>query len=156
MSEMLFMADSSRQMARAVRYVGFWRRTLAFLLDTMIGILVLGIAVLLMYGRDYVDFYEEGRTFWFDLLFELILPAVATLLFWRFRGATPGKMLIGARIVDAKTLGRPSMARLVGRYFAYIISSFFMLGFLWIAVDARKQGWHDKLAGTVVVEEDID
>ena len=153
MNEVLFMADSS-QAAREVRYVGFWRRAVAFLLDAMIGILVLGIAVLVMYGRDYPDFYEAGRTLWFDILFELVLPTVVTLAFWRYRGATPGKILVSARIVDAKTFGPPSMARLAGRYFAYIVSSFFLLGFLWIAIDARKQGWHDKLAGTVVVEDE--
>ena len=47
------------------------------------------------------------------LLAALVLPAAATLLFWRLRGATPGKMLVSARIVDAKTFGRPSLLRLV-------------------------------------------
>jgi uncharacterized RDD family membrane protein YckC len=40
----------------------------------------------------------------------------------------------------------------VGRYFAYFVSTIpFCLGFLWVAFDKRKQGWHDKLAHTVVV-----
>jgi uncharacterized RDD family membrane protein YckC len=41
---------------------------------------------------------------------------------------------------------------LIGRFFAYFVSIFpACLGFLWIAFDRRKQGWHDKIAGTVVV-----
>ena len=58
-------------------------------------------------------------------------------------------------IVDAQS-GRPaSTGRLVARYFAYIASSLpLFLGFAWIAIDRRKQGWHDKIAGTVVVYED--
>jgi len=41
---------------------------------------------------------------------------------------------------------------MIGRYFAYFISTIpLCLGFLWITFDRKKQGWHDKLAGTVVV-----
>ena len=65
-------------------------------------------------------------------------------------------MLISARIVDANTFGTPSTGKLVGRYFAYIVSCIFMLGFIWIAFDKRKQGWHDKLAGTVVIQDEDD
>jgi uncharacterized RDD family membrane protein YckC len=62
-----------------------------------------------------------------------------------------------ARIVDANTYGPPSTGKLVGRYFAYLASIIpLFLGFLWIAFDKRKQGWHDKLAGTVVVHHEDD
>ena len=58
------------------------------------------------------------------------------------------------RIVDARRYSRPSAAKLVGRYFSYYLSLIpFGLGFLWIAFDARKQGWHDKLAWTAVILE---
>ena len=87
-----------------------------------------------------------------DLLLNWVLPAVAVVLFWVYRQATPGKIAIGARIVDARTGGRPSTGQLIGRYFAYYVSMLpLMLGFIWVAFDARKQGWHDKLANTVVV-----
>jgi len=83
------------------------------------------------------------------------VPAAATVLFWRFYGATPGKIAIGARIVDARSGGAPSTGRLVGRYFAYLISAVpLFLGFVWIAIDRRKQGWHDKIAGTLVIYDD--
>ncbi len=87
-----------------------------------------------------------------DFLLNWVLPAVAVVLFWVYRQATPGKIAIGARIVDARTGGRPSTGQLIGRYFAYYVSMLpLMLGFIWVAFDARKQGWHDKLANTVVV-----
>jgi uncharacterized RDD family membrane protein YckC len=61
-------------------------------------------------------------------------------------------MLVNAKIVTAEALAQPSTARLIGRFFAYFVSIFpFCFGFLWIAFDRRKQGWHDKLAGTVVI-----
>jgi uncharacterized RDD family membrane protein YckC len=86
-----------------------------------------------------------------DIKIQIAL-VVVTILLWKFRGATPGKMLIKARIVNAATLGKPSAGQLTGRFFAYAVSFFpACLGFLWIAFDKRKQGWHDKLAGTVVI-----
>ena len=76
-----------------------------------------------------------------------------TLSFWYFFQATPGKMAVKTKIVDAKTGEPPHMGQYIGRYFAYILSALACgLGFLWIAWDSRKQGWHDKLAGTVVIQ----
>jgi uncharacterized RDD family membrane protein YckC len=138
------------------RYVGFWKRLLAFFIDTLILIVVFVTIAIAIYGRRYVQLASQGQTLLFDVLVQFVLPAVAAILFWRYRGATPGKMLVSARIVDAATLGAPSTGKLIGRYFAYIVSSIFMLGFIWIAFDRRKQGWHDKLAGTVVIQEDDD
>ena len=57
------------------------------------------------------------------------------------------------QIVDAKTHQKPGVMQSVVRYFAYIVS--FMplyLGFIWIYFDKRKQGFHDKIAGTVVIK----
>ena len=142
--------------AREPRYVGFWKRVLAFFIDTVILGTVILIAAVAVYGRRYVQLSGEGKTLAFDVVVQGVLPALAAILFWRFRGATPGKMLIGARIVDAETLGKPSNGQLVGRNFAYIVSCIFMLGFIWIAFDKRKQGWHDKLAGTVVISDEDD
>ena len=138
------------------RYVGFWKRLLAFFIDTLILVTVFVTIAIAIYCRRYVQLASQGQTLLFDVLVQFVLPAVAAILFWRYRGATPGKMLVSARIVDAATLGAPSTGKLIGRYFAYIVSSIFMLGFIWIAFDKRKQGWHDKLAGTVVIQEDDD
>ena len=80
------------------------------------------------------------------------LPAIAIVLFWIYRQATPGKIAIAARIVDAETGGKPSTRQLVIRYLGYYVSMLPLLaGIVWVAFDPRKQGWHDKLAGTVVV-----
>ncbi|HUP09342.1 MAG TPA: RDD family protein [Caldimonas sp.] len=133
-------------------YVGFWPRVVAAIVDT---ILVLCIAVPLvvwLYGWDEIMFGtgEGFRPTRFAI--DWLMPAAATLLFWYFRSATPGKLLIGARIVDAKTGGKPTTAQLVVRYLGYFVSTIpFCLGLLWVAFDARKQGFHDKLARTVVI-----
>lgn len=143
--------------SQAPRYVGFWKRVLAFLIDTLIVLTVIAAIAVAVYGREYVHLARQGQTVLFDMVVQILLPAVAAILFWRYRGATPGKMLLSARIVDAKTLGPTSTGKLVGRYFAYLVSMIpFFLGFLWIAFDKRKQGWHDKLAGTVVIYDEDD
>jgi hypothetical protein len=68
-------------------------------------------------------------------------------------GRTPGKMLLGLRVIQASGAPMtPGLAFL--RWVGYLISTLpFFLGFLWIALDRRKQGWHDKLALTVVVRD---
>ena len=81
-----------------------------------------------------------------------MLPAVAVVLFWVYRQATPGKIAIGARIVDAESGEKPGTWQCVVRYVGYYAAMLpLMVGILWVAFDPRKQGWHDKLAGTVVV-----
>jgi uncharacterized RDD family membrane protein YckC len=83
-----------------------------------------------------------------------VLPILATVLFWKYRAATPGKMILGLKIANAADLGPISTGQAVGRYFAYFVSTIvFGLGFLWVAFDAKKQGWHDKMAGTVVIRD---
>ena len=81
-----------------------------------------------------------------------MLPLVLTVFFWRRYRGSPGKLLLGCRVVDARSGGTLSVGQAVLRWFAYIVSMLpLCLGFLWIAWDARKQGFHDKIAGTVVI-----
>jgi len=132
-------------------YVGFWQRLLAFLIDSMVVFVVYGPLVVMTFGTEY--FSLDVPRYW-DLVTGLVI-VVATLLFWRYEGATPGKIAIAAKIVDAETGKPPSTARLVVRLLAYIVSALpLYLGFLWVAFDRRKQGWHDKIAGTVVIPDD--
>jgi uncharacterized RDD family membrane protein YckC len=86
---------------------------------------------------------------------EAAAPALAVILFWSRYGATPGKLAVFAKIVDARTGGALSTGQCIARYFGYLISIIpLFLGFAWIAIDRRKQGWHDKIAGTLVVYDD--
>lgn len=132
-------------------YVGFWARAGASLLDTLLWLLVVTPLLWWIYGSELFD-TEAFRAGGWDVVISWLMPAIATILFWVYRSATPGKMAIGARVVDARTGARPSTLQLIGRYLGYYVSATPLgLGLLWIAWDARKQGWHDKLAGTVVV-----
>jgi len=143
--------------APPVHPAGFWIRLLAFIIDCALLCLIIYPILVSVYGLRYFTSLAliKGPV---DVLLRWVFPLIAVIAFWRWRQATPGKMLIRARIVDAETLGRPSTGQLIGRYFAYILSMLpLCLGFLWIAFDPKKQAWHDKLSGTlVVIEENRD
>jgi uncharacterized RDD family membrane protein YckC len=134
-----------------LEYAGFWRRVWASLIDTVL-LLVITFPVLAgIYGDAYWNSsrFIQGPA---DFLISWVWPAVAVIAFWAAGGATPGKMAIAARVVDAATGGKPSFGQLVIRYIGYFLASLPLgLGLLWVAWDSKKQGWHDKLAKTVVV-----
>lgn len=134
-----------------LEYVGFWPRVGAALIDTLLILMVTAPLITWVYGREYWSTARlvQGPA---DFLINWILPAIAVILFWVYRQATPGKMAIGARVVDATTGQAPSTWQLVIRYLGYYVSTIpLMLGLIWVAFDPRRQAWHDKLAGTVVV-----
>ena len=138
--------------ASEFEYAGFWIRVWAALIDTFLVVLITTPILGALYGWEYGWQASEAPFRPTEFLISWILPALAVILFWRYRAATPGKMVIGARIVDAKTGEAPSVAQLVGRYLAYFVSTTpLCLGLIWVGFDRRKQGWHDKLAGTVVI-----
>ena len=134
-----------------VEYAGFWIRLGAVLIDLMVMGVVLYIPSTVIYGSEYWVGDQFFYGFW-DLMFSYVLPLVGTIWFWlRFSG-TPGKMALKLKIVDAGTGNKLTFGQAIGRYFAYMLSAIpFFLGYIWVGFDKRKQGWHDKLAGTVVI-----
>jgi uncharacterized RDD family membrane protein YckC len=134
-----------------LEYVGFWPRVGAAAIDSLLIVFITLPLLTAVYGREYwqSEAWVRGPA---DVFINWVLPAVAVVLFWIYRQATPGKMAISARIVDAKTGARPTTGQLVVRYLGYYVAMIpLFAGIIWVAFDPRKQGWHDKLAGTVVV-----
>jgi uncharacterized RDD family membrane protein YckC len=149
------LSASEQAPQRRPEYIGFWKRLLATAIDFLIVFVIETPLLLAIYGREYLALSHAGYAGVWDFLIQAVLPAVAVILFWRRYGATPGKLAVGARIVDAASGGPPTTARFVLRYVAYFVSALpAFLGFVWIALDRRKQGWHDKIARTVVVADE--
>tara|TARA_B100001750_G_scaffold105908_1_gene83845 strand:- start:798 stop:1256 length:459 start_codon:yes stop_codon:yes gene_type:complete len=144
-------------MDNELKYVGFWKRFLATLLDVFLILLITLPFLFLIYGSDFVqDSAEDASNSSFDILVNYILPAFVTILLWKYFQATPGKMVFKATIVDKTTGGKPSLGQLIIRYLGYIVSMGPIgFGFIWIAFDKKKQGFHDKLANTVVVQPKV-
>ena len=136
-----------------LEYVGFWSRVGASLIDSVLICAIIWPILTMFYGESYwaSESLIQGPM---DFLLTWVLPAVAVIVFWVLKQATPGKMAVSAKIVDVKTGNAASTGQLIGRYLAYYLSLLPLgLGFIWVAFDDRKQGWHDKLAGTVVVRK---
>jgi uncharacterized RDD family membrane protein YckC len=141
------------QNVEPLEYAGFWVRVGASLIDTVLLLMVTMPLLIWIYGWDYFD---PARTGLFagtaDFLLSWLMPAIAIVAFWIYRSATPGKMMLSVKIVDAST-GQPLRpGQSILRYVGYFVATVpLCLGLVWVAFDPRKQGWHDKLAGTVVV-----
>ncbi len=145
-----------------LQYAGFWRRLLAFLLDSFLFSAVVAPLLVLSYGRDYFYWSSEQTGIFamyglIDFLLTTLLPLLLIIGFWVKLGATPGKLLLDCRVVDANTLQPLSWKKALLRCLAYVASALpLYLGFVWIAVDKRKQGLHDKLAKTLVLHQADD
>ena len=133
--------------------MGFWTRVGATLIDAFLLLLITVPILVSIYGWSYFDPDKTGILAGpADFLISWVLPAIAVVLFWLVKQATPGKLAVSARVVDAATGNPISVGQAIGRYIAYFVSMLPLgLGIFWVAFDSKKQGWHDKLAGTVVV-----
>lgn len=118
----------------------FGSRAAAYIIDGFIVSIISGIAIG-MTGR--------GESF-------AISALISFLFFWYFctrnDGQTPGKAMMRIKIV--KTNGEPmTSGDVILRLIGYWVSSVCLgLGFIWAAFDSKGQAWHDKMAGTYVVE----
>ena len=81
----------------------------------------------------------------------VLVTVVYFAIFWVWRGQTPGKMVMEIKVVRPDGSNVTPLIALL-RYLGYIVSAALLsIGFIWIAFDKQKQGFHDKIAGTFVV-----
>ena len=133
------------------KYAGFWIRVVASLIDTILLIGLTAIPITLIYGAEYWEGEQYFYGIW-DILINYLAPFILVTWFWVRFYATPGKMLLNLKVLDAETGEGLTVMQAIGRYFAYFVSIIpLFLGLFWVGFDKKKQGWHDKLAGTVVV-----
>lgn len=93
-----------------------------------------------------------GAAFAYQLQIQFAVFAAYSMIFWHFYAATPGKLLLGMRIVDEKTGERIGFFHSFFRIFAYIFSALpLMFGFFMIGMNRKKRGFHDWFAGTSVI-----
>jgi uncharacterized RDD family membrane protein YckC len=142
-----------------VQVYGMRRRISATLVDGLIiffltGIVSVLLSILIMIGSSYGD--NE------DLPFNLIFTGAGVLIsllyyvgFWAKSGSTIAKDVLGIQIIGTDG-SIPSVGKALLRYIGYIVSAVVLsLGFLWVAFDERRQGLHDKIAGTYVVDAGV-
>ncbi len=131
------------------RYAGFTRRGVAMGIDCVI------IATFLyLTWQAVLGFAGDGGLILYFYLacYSFGFPFAYFVYFHAAGGQTPGKMALGVRVV-AQTGAGAGAVRSVFRALGYSFSfAFFAAGFLWALFDRRGQAWHDKIAGTVVLE----
>jgi uncharacterized RDD family membrane protein YckC len=139
--------------AAGVVYGGFWVRTLAFIIDA-IAVGLLSSALAPLFGVGWV-FDQTTTQAQIDYAYSGLSTLVGLVYFiglWSWRGQTVGMMPFNMRVVSADTGERIDVMRGLLRYVGLVISFVVIfLGVIWVAFDARKQGWHDKIANTLVV-----
>ena len=114
-------------------------RIVAIIIDGIILGLIMG--VLFSFSRDVGGFLG------------FLVGLVYNWFFWTRRGGqTPGKQLMNLRVV--KEDGSPlTDTDAILRFIGYYINSFvLMIGWIWAFFDEKQQGWHDKIAKTLVVK----
>jgi len=141
--------------AHALEYAGFWRRFAAFIIDAVL--LSILTSVLFPLRGLGLSFWHFSTAWYFvplvaisNLISSLVTVAYQ-VIFWTWRGQTPGKMIMGIKILRGDGTGI-TLGYALLRFLGYIVCTMMLgTGFLWIAFDSRKQGIHDKIADTVVV-----
>jgi uncharacterized RDD family membrane protein YckC len=148
------------------KFAGFWRRLVAYTIDNIIiNIIFFTMFIIAMVAFVFSSISSEGGSWLTDIMeparmsFALLLTVASYLFlfiayftyFHGMNGRTPGKMLLGLQVISTEGT-RISFGIAFLRAVGYFVSAaVFHIGFIWAAFDRRKQGWHDKIAGTVVI-----
>lgn len=150
--------------APSLLYGGFWIRLAANVVDviivvaaaTFVGAIVGIVVETALFGltgeggsgpsSSYLDTQNQLFSYWLGAA-----PVAYFVFFWSI-GRTPAMRLFKLKVVNAKTGRPPGILRAVLRVIGAVISALLcFVGLVWVAFDARKQGWHDKIAATVVM-----
>ena len=123
--------------ALAFPRAGFWERMGAAFLDVVLAGILSGLASSLP---------VIGHPPFFLLVWLAYFAGM-----WSWRGTTIGGIVLGLKVVRLDNQPVTFAVALVRGLAAAFSAMVFFLGFLWIAWDKEKQGWHDRIAGTVVV-----
>lgn len=148
-------------------YGGFWIRLVARLVDGIIISVPLGVLVsvfIVLAGgiasrANTTDQNAQAAVgvglvgAWLLIATLFTIGTMAYFVyFWGTSGSTLGMRIFSLRIVDADTGAPIGIPRAIVRYLMSIVNSFACyIGWIWVAFDARKQGWHDKVANCVVI-----
>lgn len=147
------------------RYASIGKRFVALVIDSLILGLIGGV-VGGVYGTmfaptmppggqvdaTYLDAIDQLQTS--AMMLGVIINAIYYVVTMKHtNGQTPGKRVMGIRAVKKDGTPFTYMDAVVRNVIGYWLSGIFLLGYAWAMIDSERQGWHDKIAGTVVVED---
>jgi uncharacterized RDD family membrane protein YckC len=123
--------------------VGFLMRTIAYFIDSIaIGLPVLALSLNLLRDQPALMY---GISFGVSMLYFVFFWSAAG------KGQTVGMWMLHMKVVKTDGSYLSATGAFI-RYCSFILASLpLYLGLIWVAIDDKKQGWHDKIAGTYVV-----
>ncbi|MEG0744836.1 MAG: RDD family protein [Acinetobacter sp.] len=137
-------------MSHKYEYAGFWIRLGASIIDNII-IMVALVPIGMLMGWN--SMYSSEVTSTADWLWQILMAAFCVFCWVKFAG-TPGKRLLRLKVLDERTGENVTVGQGIIRYIGYFPAILVLfIGLIWVAFDPKKQGWHDKMAKTVVVRE---
>ena len=151
--------EAPRSDSASLPMAGFWVRSVAFLVDLATAAVLALLGSFLVWGAIEIggafSSTSEFALEWLQTTATTVLTVLIApgyfILFVGWRGQTVGKMLLGLKVIQV-TGEEVGYARALVRWMGQCLGLLlFGLGFLMVAISRRKQGLHDKLAGTSVV-----
>ncbi len=154
--------------ATDVKLAGLTKRFLALSVDAFIvGIATFAVMAVTdsfaplydaMYSADDLSVSAAFNQFQTETIaVNLLVSAVYNVAFLTLlNGQTLGKVLFKMRVVKKNGRRISILDALLRNVFGYTVSQIFLLGYLWAIFDEEQQAWHDKMAGTIVLDERIE
>lgn len=143
-------APASHALIGLFEQAGFGLRMAASMLDILLVLLLVLVTSIL---ANSVDVYQNiiEKLSWLAII---IAWSINFLVFPISTGQTVGKWLVGIRIISTNQQRAKPSQIIIRHLFGYFVSILpISLGLLWIIWDKKQQGWHDKLANTLVIRK---
>jgi uncharacterized RDD family membrane protein YckC len=142
--------------APGVQFAPHGERLVAYIVDTIIVTVLIAVCIVVVVGL-----LAAGATGDTGVAGVLVLGVLAAFIigigyfpwFWARGGQTPGMRLFGLRVVRDRDGGPVGAGQAILRLIGYWVNGIVLyIGFIWVFVDDRRRGWHDLIAGTVVIK----
>ena len=138
-----------------MRYSGFWKRVAASVIDSIV-VMLASFPIYFIFALALMDDYGDV-----GVEYEILTTMLNILFGWIYfatmessaKQGTLGKMALSIKVVDLNE-NPISFAQASGRPFGKIISTIILfIGFIMVAFTEKKQGLHDMMAGTLIVDK---
>jgi len=145
--------EAAEVQQRYGEYAGFATRLVAFVIDIAVLIAVATVIGLTTSLLNQFLGFAQGAERLLAIIAGLLTLSVNVgyfMVFWMLVGMTPGMRIMGLLLITEEG-GRITIGVAIRRYVGYFLSAILLVGYLWVLIDPRRQGFHDKLAGTLVI-----
>lgn len=139
--------------APGVQFAPHGERLVAYIVDSIVLFLALMLAIIPIVIAGATNSSALAPLAAIMILVVVVLAIAYFPFFWARGGQTPGMKVFRLQVVRDRDGGPLSGGQAIMRLVGYWINGIVLyIGFAWVLVDARRRGWHDLIAGTVVIK----